>query len=195
MNPIYGELPETVEVDGTAYRVKTDFRDWIKFADVCADFELTAEEKLYFIYDLFEEDAPRDLIKGIHALFGFFAADDLPKTGIQAGQSGQKSAKGKPPVFSYYYDSAYILGAFLKEYGIDLIDAEYMHWYKFRALLDAIPNQSPLKERVAYRTINAAEIQDNKERARIRKIQRELEIPMKANALTDDDIGEILGNL
>ena len=195
MNPIYGQLPETVEVDGTTYRVKTDFREWIKFADVCTDFELTAEEKLYYIYDLFEEDAPRDLIKGVQALFEFFAADDLPKTGIQAETSGTKTAKGKPPVFSYYYDSAYILGAFLREYNIDLIDVEYMHWYKFRALLEAVPDKSPLKERVAYRAINAAEIQDNKERARIRKIQRELEIPMKANALTDDDIGEILGNL
>lgn len=202
MNILYAvrfkKLPETVNVDGREYKIKTDFREWVAFADVASDCELTAEEKLTLAYDLYEENAPRDLNKGLQALFDFFAAEDLPRTGRQPKKDGnrnEKTKKGKRPIFSYLYDSAYILGSFLQYYGIDLAGIDYMHWYKFRALMDALPDKSTVKERVAYRALDPNTIKDNKERARIRKIQQELEIPMEINALTDNDIGDIFGGM
>lgn len=195
MNPLYAELPDSVEVNGKKYKVKTDFRDWIRFADVCADYELRPEEKLVLLYEVFEDGGPRDFLKGLEALFGFFTASELPRTGRNRSGGGTKAKKGERPVFSYYYDSAYILGSFLQAYGIDLRESEYMHWYKFRCLMDALPGKSTLKERVAYRAINPNDIKDNHERGRIRKLQAELEIPMESNALTDADIGEIFGSL
>ena len=33
MNLLYDALPDTVTVDGKAYRIYTDYRDWLRFYD------------------------------------------------------------------------------------------------------------------------------------------------------------------
>mgnify|MGYP003271871865 CR=1 FL=1 len=37
MNLLYDALPDTVTVDGKAYRIYTDYRDWLRFYDMQED--------------------------------------------------------------------------------------------------------------------------------------------------------------
>ena len=52
-----------------------------------------------------------------------------------------------------------------------------MHWHKFLALFDALPEDTPIKKRIAYRGVNLAAIKDKNERKRIRKIKDAIRIP------------------
>ena len=90
------------------------------------------------------------------------------------------------------YDAGYVLAAFRQAYNIDLRNIRYMHWYEFRWLFEALPDNIPLKERINYRSINVSDIKDNKERSRIRKIQRATALP---NNIGDMDIGSIFGGV
>ena len=62
-----------------------------------------------------------------------------------------------------------------------------MHWYKFHALLDALPEDTPLKKRMAYRAINISSIKDKAEKKRIKDIQRSIALPSRE--LSAFDIG------
>ena len=44
-----------------------------------------------------------------------------------------------------------IYSAFLGQYGIDLIDIEYLHWHKFLALLSGVNDGTRLREVMGYR--------------------------------------------
>ena len=46
MNLLYDALPDTVTVDGKAYRIYTDYRDWLWFYDMQEDDGLSKREKL-----------------------------------------------------------------------------------------------------------------------------------------------------
>jgi len=46
MNLLYDALPDTVTVDGKAYRIYTDYRDWLRFYDMQEDDALSKREKL-----------------------------------------------------------------------------------------------------------------------------------------------------
>lgn len=184
MNPLYESLPECVEVGGSSYRVVTDFRDWIRLADMLNDVELTPEEKVAGCLLYYLDEPPRDPAAAIRALVSFYCCGEPPeRTG--AGEGGVTA-----PVLSYQYDGGYILAAFRQVYRINLRAVD-MHWWEFRWLFDALPKDCAIKERMAYRAVNLAEIKDAKERARIRRIQTAIAIP--GAAVEDTDIGALFG--
>lgn len=54
------------------------------------------------------------------------------------------------PVLDYRCDADYIVGAFQQAYGIDLT-ADKVHWWRFKALLHALPPETPLGKIVEIR--------------------------------------------
>lgn len=80
-------------------------------------------------------------------------------------------------MLSWQYDAAYVYAAFLSVYHMDLQQVEQMHWHLFLGLFDALPDETPIKQRMGYRSVNLAEVKDKNERRRIRKIQDRIRIP------------------
>ena len=52
--------------------------------------------------------------------------------------------------WTYRCDADYIVGAFQQAYGIDLT-ADKVHWWRFKALLHALPPETPLGKIVEIR--------------------------------------------
>lgn len=186
INIIYEELPRTVQIDGKSYPVVTDFRNWIAFSDMFSDENLSKKEKLILSLQWFSDAIPDDLHEAFSGLVKFASADEIS---FQPQKSSGNAIS--VPVLSYLYDSTYIFSAFLQVYNINLRTIDYMHWYEFRALLDGLPEDIPVKKRMAYRAVNIAEIKDKKERARIRKIQKSIALP--SHELSAYDAGCIFG--
>ena len=109
----------------------------------------------------------------------------MPHTGRETGRSANEQ------LLSYTYDGAYIVSDFLRFYRIDLT-TENLHWYKFRMLLETLPDESAVKQRVAYRSIKLAEIKDKDQRKRIRKIKDSLRIPTNRK-MDAGQVGAIFG--
>lgn len=73
-------------------------------------------------------------------------------------------------VFDFKEDSSLIYSAFMQAYGIDLIE-QYgkLHWLKFKALLDGLPNETKLSQIISIRSWNEAE-----ERKDYKQLRREM---------------------
>ena len=113
----------------------------------------------------------------------FFTAEPL------LTERQQRRMDGKPtrPVLSYSQDAAYILGAFRQCYGMDLIRIDHLHYWEFRSLMQALPEDCPLKKRMAYRAADPTRIRDDAERDRVRRIQAEIAIEYECD---DEEIAD-----
>lgn len=182
INLLYEQYPTELIIDNISYPIITNFRDWIAFFDMINDDILEPKDKLVASLQWFKNEVPNDLEKAYNGLISFASAEELYS---KPTQSNRKSSTKQ--ILSYLHDSEYILGAFLQVYHIDLNSIEYMHWYKFRALLDALPEDTPLKKRMSYRAINISSIKDKAEKKRIKDIQRSIALPSRE--LSAFDIG------
>ena len=82
----------------------------------------------------------------LDALLWFYrCGEDSPKEGKGSGGAHHKKA------YCFEQDADYIYAAFLSCYGIDLTDRD-MHWWKFRALFRALPQECELVKIMGYRT-------------------------------------------
>lgn len=175
INLLYEQYPTELVIDNVSYPIYTDFRDWIAFFDMINDAILEPKDKVIASLKWFKGEIPNNLEKAYNRLISFARADDLnPKLNKISAEN-----KNTKQILSYLHDSPYILGAFLQVYHIDLNIVDYMHWYKFRALLDALPEDTPLKKRMSYRAINISSIKDKAERKRIKDIQRSIALPKR----------------
>lgn len=117
-------LPSTISVGGRTYRIRTWFKHWLRFLEICRN----PEEGRDFSF-LFEGDVPEDKAGAFLELEKFASPEsELPRP------SGESSGK----VIDYGHDGALIYAAFMQQYGIDLIDAEGLHWWKFLALMEGL---------------------------------------------------------
>lgn len=161
-------------VDGKAYRIYTDYRDWLRFYDMQEDDGLSKREKLLLMLEWYIDKPPLSCLEeALEALIGFATrSEEQPEQ--RQEHSGRKTTDR---VLSWQYDAAYVYAAFLSVYHMDLQQVEQMHWHLFLGLFDALPDETPIKQRMGYRSVNLAEIKDKKERLRIRKIQDRIRIP------------------
>lgn len=184
-NILNGHLPCCVNVNGIEYPVKTSFKDWIDFFVLHENSDISSEDKIMRSMSLYTGSHPPDILNAYEALQNFSACDDMPKN----TESKNRTGAFKAPVFSYLYDSVYIYGDFMKHYGIDLRKSE-LHWYEFSALLIALPDKSETKQRIAYRSINASEINSKERRLQIMRVQESIRIPHEN--ITASEIGDKL---
>lgn len=185
INLLYDKLPSSVNIDGKSYPIATDFRDWVAFFDMILDDELTEKDKCLGAFNWFTETIPSDVENAYNALISFAGCNDIKFSYSPCGKISKTSA----PVLSYLYDSPYIFSAFLQVYNINLRTIKYMHWYEFKSLFDGLPEDTPIKKRMAYRSINLSDIKDKKERERIKKIKNDIKLPSKR--LTAEQAGNV----
>ena len=181
LNIITNGMPDSIEVDGKEYKIYTDFREFIELTEIIESKD-TSKLAEYLI-GLFIFEVPENQEEAIHKIELFL---NLNKE-REPSEGGQK----KSPSFSFSEDSAYILGAFREVYGIDLAKIKYMHWFEFNALMMALPQETELKKRIYYRSIDASKIKNKSERARIKAIQRNIAIK-QPEEMTDEEIGAAL---
>ena len=188
INALYEPFPEEIEVDGIAYPIVTDFREWFRFADMLADEELEKEEKLYLMTQWLPE-APEEITSElVNAVFGFYRADALKPDSLESDDEEETEQPKRPPVFDWKYDATFIIGDFRRYYGIDLLSVEYMHWWEFRCLFDVLPDDSQCQKRIGYRSTDLSQIKNEAERKRIARIQQRIALPFE---MDEDDIAAI----
>lgn len=199
MNVFYEELPEALEINGREYPVITDFREWIRFSDMLKS-DIPPEFKLEFLSEMFLEEVPdlytEDGIEEVmDAITSFLSLSgtEFPDISSDEANSEEESEeveyeeqRAKKAIY-YEQDAPYIISAFRREYQIDLLSVPYMHWWKFRMLLDGLSEESQIKKRIYWRTCDVSKM-DKKERREILKIRRSITIP-EEEYVSDEDIG------
>lgn len=187
MNLLYEPLPESVTADGTEYPIITDFREWFRFADMLHDADLNSEEKLLLLSEWLLETPECITEELVRAVFAFYGAKGLEPDKPVYEDEEEPEAVPQRPVFDWKYDAKYLLADFRRYYGIDLLTAE-MHWWEFRSLFAALPDESLCQKRIAYRSADLSQIKDSKRRAEIARIQQQIALPYE---MTDDEISSV----
>lgn len=183
MNLFYESLPTRVEVGGKEYEIITDFREWIRFCDMVKS-DIPINLKGVLTLDMFKEDVSFSDVLDLKAVWDSFVEFLNMQRG--SGEGNADAGRTHKPLFSYTFDGPYILSAFMHDYGIDLMDVEYMHWWKFRMLFDGLSEKNEIKQRIYYRSVDLSTIKDKEERKRIRKIQNSIRLPQEV--ISDGDI-------
>ena len=139
-------LPERVY----GWRIRADFRIMILFELLVQDETMNDWEKLWRALALFYVDEPTDVQKAMAGLMWFYRCGKAAEE--ESGQ--EKSGKRQERAYDFEQDDGYIYAAFLAQYGIDLQDVEFLHWWKFRALFLGLNEQQEIVKIMGYRTMD-----------------------------------------
>ena len=153
---------------------------------------------LELILDWFEDARPPDEVKAIRALQDFMLAEDImdnmDEEDEEDEEDGDEVSRRRPgkPSFSFSQDAICIYAAFRAVYGIDLTNIPYMHWWQFLSLLAGLPQDTEIKERIYYRSVDLNTIKSKEERDRIKKIKKLIAIKEPQRRVVDDyEIGDV----
>ena len=187
MNLLYESFPDAVTVNGRQCPVVTDFREWMKFHDLLADNEISERAKISLLPDWFIRPPLPLTDAHVQALLDFYLAKQLDPHTDEEEEEQEKISK--PPVFDWSFDAPFLLSDFHRFYQMDLLKIDFLHWFEFKTLFHALPEESSCQKRIAYRSTDIKKIKNKSEKARIRKIQKAIALPFATN---EDAIGEEL---
>lgn len=138
-------------------RIDPDFRHMVRLSAAYSHGEVEADP-VGFARQLCEQFyterfSPSDLQEKYSWLIEFYCA------GEQAAEpAAAKPASGHDtgPAFDYRCDAPYIVAAFQQAYGIDLT-REKLHWFRFRALFAALPEDTLMAKIMGWRSADLAD--------------------------------------
>ena len=167
-------LPDCVEISGETYRINTDFRAGIAYAQAAMAGEAIPQAALLTLY--FPDGIPEDREAAVRAVNEFIAAGKKAE-----GREGEK----RPSLISYFVDAEAINAEFQQIYLIDLSAAE-LHWWRFLALLRGLISHS-FSERVRYRAANPNDIKDKNTRSQWQRLKRMYALDERGQSAYDQE--------
>lgn len=130
----FPELPRFIVCEHGRFEVDTSFRTWIEFERIAR--ECGAAWPGIFAC------SPPTCDDWVEAALEFLASPNA--TPSSTGGSAERA-------IDYILDGEYIAASFQSAYGIDLTCAD-MHWHRFKALLNGLPDDSKMAQIIAFRT-------------------------------------------
>ena len=180
LNLLMDILPEYVNIDGEEYFIGTNFRNGIIFEKI-AFSDIPIQDKVSQLLPVFyTEQIPRNITAAMETIIGFYSCgvDAKKKTAPQRRKNGNVVLKPKM-IYDYFHDAPYIYAAFLGNYGIDLNDIEYLHWWKFHALFRGLPSSAKIVEIMGYRGTDLGGITSKSEQERIARMKEIYALPQE----------------
>lgn len=173
MNLLIDLVPETITIDNKEYEINSDFRTSILFELLMQDKSIKDNDKIYLALELYYPNIPDDINSAIEKMLWFYrCGKDLI--------TSKRKGKGKSDIkiYSFEYDDDYIYAAFMDQYGIDLQDIKYLHWWKFKAMFKSLKEDTEIVKIMRYRSMDLSKIKDKNEKAYYKKMQELYKIPI-----------------
>lgn len=157
-------LPTALKAEGRIFHINADFRNILKIFRAYADPEIPDNHKAslalrwFFTNDMPTKDIAMQLL-----------ADFL-------GIEERHEETNIPQQMDYEFDAGEIYASFLQEYAIDLLEIEFLHWYKFRILLASLGADTALGRKISLRNLDTKQCKD---RPKAERAKAEVQIPQK----------------
>lgn len=152
-------LPQSLNVDGVEYPIKTDYRTILTY-----DRKINEGNEIEIIMEalnLVFEEIPDHIEEAITKLNWFINCGRKERKNVP---SNKVLGINQNKAFEFEEDELLIWSAFKSRYGIDLLEVESLHWWLFRALLDDIGDDVRLSQIMQYRVIDTGADGISKER-------------------------------
>lgn len=172
-NILLDRLPQYTS---SGLRIRTDFRESIKFELLMQDRRINEKDKIMQALNLYYYDLKeiKDIKQAINDLLWFYrCGKEIEK---QEDSSEETEPKTKQ-IYSYEFDDEYIYSAFMEQYKIDLNSIKYLHWWKFKALFKSLNENTQFVKIMGYRAIDLSKIKDKDLKANYRKMQKTYALP------------------
>ena len=131
MEKVIWSLPTSVDVNGTEYGIRSDYRAVLDILTALTDNELDdhlkTEAALEIFYPGFDEMPPGDYQEAQNQCFRF----------IDRGQD-RKEKKHEPALMSWEQDFDIIIAPINRIAGCEVRALEYLHWYSFLSFYQEI---------------------------------------------------------
>ena len=197
LSPLLGAdaLPSTVVVGGRAYPIRSDFRDGIRFESMMYDDALPDGAKTMLALGIYfgtERPPAEHMAETIAAMLDFYRCGKADN-GYEGGDTTQ--------LYDFAYDYDLIYAAFLSAYGVNLLDrATHLHWWEFRAMLTALPEDCQLMRVIGYRAAKPVKGMSPEQRAHVSKMKRIHALPgSRSNAphriRSEEELAEVLAEV
>jgi hypothetical protein len=166
-------LPRSISIKGVDVPINSDFRTSILFELLMQDASIKAEEKIFNAIDLYFNELPKniaskaDLEVVTNAMLEFYANTEIKPTSEK-----NISATRHKKIYCFNQDADYIYSAFLSQYGVDLQDIEYMHWWKFKAMFKALKSDNEIVKIMEYRSIEITNDMSKQQKKFYRKMKQ-----------------------
>lgn len=177
MSLLTSKLPRSILIDDIEFHLNTNFRNSIIFEELILNEDISKEEvqekaiKLYYEQPIIEKFKPAAL-QGII----WFYSCGRPEEEIQGKKESHDNIKSSD-IYSFKYDDEYIYSAFLDQYGVDLQDVDYLHWWKFKAMFKSLKSDNKIVEIMGYRSMDLNPIKDNGQKAFYKKMKDLYKLP------------------
>lgn len=168
---ILNKLPQCTK---NGLRLRTDFRESIKFELLMQDRDIDNKDKLELALNLYFYKIPDNIEKAIEDILWFYKCgkEELANSNNKGNNKNKKNQ-----IYSYEFDDNYIYSAFLQQYNVDLQDIEYLHWWKFKAMFEGLSKDAKIVEIMGYRAIDLRKIKDKEEKERYKKLKDIYRLP------------------
>lgn len=173
INILLDRLPQFTQ---SGNRIRTDFRESIKFELLMQDNKIDEKNKVIQALKLYYYNIEKitDIPKAIEEMLWFFACGKKKNVDNKKEKNNKKRIK---QIYSYEFDAEYIYSAFLQQYKIDLNSIKYMHWWKFKALMENLNEDTQFVKIMGYRAIDISKIKDKEEKTRYKRLKTIYDLP------------------
>ncbi len=124
MEEVNYSLPTSVEVNGTEYKIQSDYRAALDILAALSDNELSNEDKAYaaldIFYPAFSEMPVSDYREALQQCFLFIDCGEMPN-----------GTKKQAPLMSWSQDFRLIVAPVNRIAGGDVRALPYLHWWTF----------------------------------------------------------------
>lgn len=168
MNILLDILPQQTQSN---YKIRTDFRESIKFELLMQDNRINITEKIPIALNLYYYEIPTDIEKAIKEAMWFY------RCGKEDNKIENTTSEEKKQIYSYEFDAEYIYSAFKTQYNIDLNKINYLHWWKFQAMFKGLNDDNKIVQIMGYRAVDLSKIKDKDEKARYKKLKKIYALP------------------
>jgi len=157
-------------------KLRSDFRESIKFELLMQDNKIEERTKIMQALSLYYYDISKitDIQKAITDIIWFYSCG---KQEVKINNNQDKKTKNMKQIYSYEFDAEHIYSAFMEQYKIDLNSIKYLHWWKFKALINGLNEDIHFVKIMGYRTMDLSKIKDKEERARYKRLKKIYALP------------------
>lgn len=168
MNILTKPLPDSVEINGKNYKINTDFKVWIRFAQVIFSAKGEYKALAKVMCEIFKEKIPVSLAEALSAMLDFYT--------LQKKSRGEEEGESRAQIFDFDVDSGLIYAAFLQQYRIDLTKAD-LHWWVFKTLFDNLSEDTQFVKIMQFRCKDISSIKDKEMKNYYIRMKRRYALP------------------
>lgn len=188
-NILLDKLPQYTS---NGLKIRTDFRESIKFELLMQDNKIDEQTKIIQALKLYYYDLSKitDIKQAINDILWFYACGKQ-NMNVDKNKKKKENTENNKQIYSYEFDDEYIYSAFMEIYKIDLNSIKYLHWWKFKALMNSLSENTQFVKIIGYRAIDLSKIKDKDMKLNYKKLKKQYALPdMRTTEQKEADFGK-----